>query len=229
MSAPGTVTLAIKSSGSGIVDPAGNLLTAGGSTATVTWGDASFKRPLCLAPDLCFCARADNVPPTSSLGVQIDSAAGTVTPTNSALLKFTIAFSETIVGLTASSFAVGGTTVGTAVTSVGGSGASYTVWLAGMSSSGTVTLALKALDNGVTDLAGNHITGVGGTATIDWGALCLLAGWLAAAHVTVCSLGSFVFLLCRHDPANDCCRRCVRQRHRLADQRRHPALQRHLL
>ena len=69
-------------------------------------------------------------------------------PTNAASLSYTVAFNESVTGLTASDFKVTGTATGCVPGDPVGSGSSYTVALTGCSE-GTVIVVLKA--NSVTD------------------------------------------------------------------------------
>jgi hypothetical protein len=83
----------------------------------------------------------DNVAPT----VTINQAVGQTDPTNASPITFTVAFSETVTGFTASDVSLAGSTVGgTLVTNVSGSGANYTVTVTGMTGTGTVVATIPA-------------------------------------------------------------------------------------
>jgi len=91
----------------------------------------------------------DNTAPT----VTVNQAAGQADPTNASPIAFTVVFSESVTGFTAEDVSVGGTSGGTKVATVSGSGPTYTVSVSGMSGDGTVTASVPA--GGVLDQAGN--------------------------------------------------------------------------
>jgi hypothetical protein len=91
----------------------------------------------------------DNVAPT----VTVNQAAGQADPTNDPSIEFTVVFSESVTGVGAGDFTVGGTAPGAHVDSVSGSGTTYTVTVHGAIGSGTVTLTMPA--GGASDGAGN--------------------------------------------------------------------------
>lgn len=113
-----------------------------------------------------------------SFGLQADAVAPAVSsivragsnPTNAASVQFTVTYTEAVVGVTASNFSL--TTVGLAgasITSVAGSGNTYTVTVNTGSGDGTVQLNQQT-NTGITDLAFNALTGgvvAGETYTID--------------------------------------------------------------
>ena len=76
----------------------------------------------------------------------------TGSPTNAASLVYSLDFNESVTGLAAGDFTIGGTATGWGVASISGSGASYTVTLTG-GTNGTVSLTLEL--NKVADAAGN--------------------------------------------------------------------------
>jgi hypothetical protein len=91
----------------------------------------------------------DNVAPT----VTVNQAAGQADPTNNPSIEFTVVFSESVTGVGAGDFTVGGTAPGAHVDSVSGSGTTYTVTVHGATGSGTVILTMPA--GGASDGAGN--------------------------------------------------------------------------
>ncbi|MDH5351028.1 MAG: Ig-like domain-containing protein, partial [Betaproteobacteria bacterium] len=87
-------------------------------------------------------------------GVTIDQAAGQADPTNESPIEFTVLFSEEVFGFGAEDIDFSGSTVGgELVASVMGSGASYTVSVSGMTSSGLVVASIGA--GAAADAAGN--------------------------------------------------------------------------
>ncbi|NOH02331.1 MAG: hypothetical protein HND47_10440 [Chloroflexi bacterium] len=83
-----------------------------------------------------------------------------VTPTSSSSVDFTVTFSEPVVGVDVSDFSlftIGVT--GASITSVGGSGASYTVSVNTGSGNGTIRLDVPDTAT-ITDLAGNPLAGL---------------------------------------------------------------------
>ncbi|TXN67259.1 tail fiber protein, partial [Methylobacterium sp. WL6] len=108
----------------------------------------------------------------------VDHAVPTITgivpsttgPTNATTLTETVTFSEAVTGVTADDFTVTSSGTATAqVASVSGSGTTYTVALNQATGDGTVRLDLKASGTGITDTAGNPITGglTGPQTTLD--------------------------------------------------------------
>ena len=97
----------------------------------------------------------DNTPPTVS-SINLASA----NPSSAASVSWTVIFSENVVGLTASNFTPvpGGGLTGAAITSITGSGTTWTVTASTGSGSGTLGLNLSNA-SGITDLAGNALTG----------------------------------------------------------------------
>ncbi len=88
--------------------------------------------------------------------VTVNQASGQADPTNETAIDFTVVFSEPVTGFAASDLTIGGTAGGTKTGTISGSGPTYTVSVSGMSSNGTVTLALAA--SRVTDAVGNNNT-----------------------------------------------------------------------
>ena len=132
-----------------IVDPFGNPL--GGTGA----GNGNFTGQT---------YTIDTTPPTV-LSVNRVGAS----PTKATSVQFAVTFSETVSGVAASDFALAatGTAAGT-ISTVSGSGASYTVAVSGVSGNGALGLNL-ANDGAIADLAGNALSGTftGQTYTID--------------------------------------------------------------
>ncbi|MCX8125984.1 MAG: S8 family serine peptidase, partial [Dehalococcoidia bacterium] len=101
-------------------------------------------------------------------------------PTSAASVNFTVTFSEAVSGVDASDFSLSttGAISGASVTSVGGSGATYTVAVSTGTGPGTLRLDLNASGTGIQDLNGNAIasgftsgeeyTIVGGTIPNPW-------------------------------------------------------------
>lgn len=92
----------------------------------------------------------DAVAPT----VTINAAADQIDPTSTANIRFTVAFSEKVLGFTSSDVSLTGTTAtGTIVAMVTGAGPIYTVSVTGMTGAGNVVASIPAA--AATDLAGN--------------------------------------------------------------------------
>ena len=84
----------------------------------------------------------------------INQAAGQVDPTSTSPINFTVAFSETVTGFTASDISFANSTVGgTLSAAVTGTGATYNVAVSGMSGAGNVVVSVPA--GAATDAAGN--------------------------------------------------------------------------
>jgi hypothetical protein len=122
-------------------DAAGNPSTASTSIDnTVTW------EPV-----------VDNTPPT----VTIDQAVGQADPAFGTSVVFTVTFSEPVTGFGPEDVILGGTAGPTTAVVTGGPSV-YTVAVSGMSTKGTVTLAIAS--GGVLDLSGNPNSG---STTVD--------------------------------------------------------------
>lgn len=126
MTATGTVTAEV--SPNAATDAAGNASAA--STSTDNSVDYDGARPT----------------------VTINQANGQADPTNASPVTFTVVFSESVTGFTASDVTVGGT-AGPTTSSVTGSGTTYSVAVSGMTVTGTVTATVNP--GGATDIAGN--------------------------------------------------------------------------
>jgi hypothetical protein len=97
----------------------------------------------------------DTTPPTAS---SIDTIGA---PSNTGgTEQFAVTFSESVTGVDTSDFALANTggVTGT-INSISGSGASYTVTVTGASGTGTMGLNLNGSGTGITDIAGNAISG----------------------------------------------------------------------
>jgi hypothetical protein len=88
--------------------------------------------------------------------VTINQAAAQADPSNSPALNFTAVFSEPVTGFATGDVTVSGTTGGTKTATVTGSGTTYNVAVTGMTSGGTVTVAIASAR--ATDLATNSNT-----------------------------------------------------------------------
>ncbi|PKU25885.1 Ig-like domain-containing protein [Telmatospirillum siberiense] len=117
---------------------------------------------------------------SSGLSVTIDTTAPSVasdvrigsTPTNGSSEQFTVTFSESVTGVDATDFTVTttGTVASTGISVALVSGTVYTVTVTGLSGTGTLRLDLNSSGTGITDTAGNAISGgyaSGQTYTID--------------------------------------------------------------
>ena len=86
--------------------------------------------------------------------VTINQAAGQADPTSASPINFTVTFSETVTGFTASDISFAGSTVGGTLTAVvTGTGPTYNVAVSGMTGAGTVVVSVPA--GAATDAAGN--------------------------------------------------------------------------
>jgi len=98
----------------------------------------------------------DTTSPAVSSIVRVNAS-----PTNAAIVQYTVTFSESVAGVDTTDFAVttAGVT-GASVTGVIGSGSTYTVTVSSGSGDGTIRLDLTD-DDTVADLAGNKLGGTG--------------------------------------------------------------------
>ncbi|WP_306604342.1 autotransporter-associated beta strand repeat-containing protein [Azonexus sp.] len=136
ISGNGTLRLDLNSSGTGIKDSANNAIAAGytsGQTYTI-----------------------DTAAPTiSSIAVSGTPAA------DATAIDYTVTFAESVTGVNSADFTlstVSGSTTGT-ITGVTGSGNSYTVSVGSITGTGTLRLDLNNTSTGITDSAGNAISG----------------------------------------------------------------------
>jgi hypothetical protein len=113
--------------------------------------------------------------PFSGPTVTLDSVAPQVssialpdpTLTNLSQVRFTINFTESVQGLTASNLQLLGTLTGASIADISGSGSTYTVLV--NTSAATGTLGLSVANNiGLTDLAGNLLSNPGFTSTLQY-------------------------------------------------------------
>src|SRR5439155_1111216 len=81
----------------------------------------------------------DNTAPS----VTIDQASGQSDPTNQSPINFTVVFSESVTGFTASDVSLSGT-AGATTAVVSGSGTTYNVAVSGMTGDGTVIATIPA-------------------------------------------------------------------------------------
>src|SRR5205814_550904 len=127
----GTLGLNLKSSGTGIADPAGNAISGGFTGQVYT---------------------IDKTPPA----VTIDQASGQSDPTAATPINFTVVFSESV-----SDFATGDVTLsgtaGATTAAVTGSGTTYNVAVSGMTADGTVIAGVAG--GAAHDAAGNGRSG----------------------------------------------------------------------
>ena len=92
----------------------------------------------------------DKIAPT----VTINQAAGQADPTSTSPINFTVTFSETVTGFTASDISFAGSTASGALSAVvTGTGPTYNVAVSGMTGTGTVVVSVPA--GAATDAAGN--------------------------------------------------------------------------
>ncbi len=132
----GALGLDLNSAGTGIKDLAGNAISGGLTGGTYT---------------------IDTTPPV----VTSITANGALT-NNTNSDQFTVTFSKPVTGVTAADFNLttsntpGGTALATnGITSITGSGTTYTVTVGGVAGDGTLRLDLKASSTGITDVVGN--------------------------------------------------------------------------
>ena len=86
--------------------------------------------------------------------VTINQAAGQADPTNASPINFTVTFSETVTGFTASDISFASSTAGGTLTAaVTGTGSTYNVAVSGMTGTGNVVVSVPA--GAATDAAGN--------------------------------------------------------------------------
>jgi hypothetical protein len=128
--------------------------TTGSKTVTVTVNDGNGSGQ---AQFTVTVSPADAVPPTVSSINRSGSS-----PTNAASLQWAVTFSESVTGVNAADFslAMGGGVSGASVSSVSGSGASYTVTASTGSGDGTLGLNLVD-DDSIVDGAANKLGGTG--------------------------------------------------------------------
>src|SRR5262249_34200209 len=93
-------------------------------------------------------------PDTTAPTVTINQASGQADPTSASPINFTVTFSETVTGFTASDISFAGSTAGGALSAtVTGTGPTYNVAVSGMTGSGNVVVSVPA--GAGTDAAGH--------------------------------------------------------------------------
>ncbi len=136
----GTLGLDLKSSGTGIMDAAGNIIPGGftsGESYTIEQADVT-------APSV----------------QSIDRFSPTTQSTSTTSVVFRVTFSENVSGVDVNDFSLTATgTVQGTINSVNGSGGTYDVTLGSLSGSGDIRLDLKGSGTGIVDAAGNAISG----------------------------------------------------------------------
>ncbi|WP_426608556.1 tail fiber protein [Bradyrhizobium sp. McL0616] len=131
----GTLRLDFKSGSSNVTDAAGNGTSAGFTGGGVYSIDHT-------------------APAVSSI------AANGASPNNAGSDQFTVTFSENVTGVDATDFAITSTgNVADSGISVSGNGKVYTVTVNGVTGDGTLRLDLRASGTGISDSAGNAISG----------------------------------------------------------------------
>ena len=145
ISGTGTLGLHLNATGTGITDAAGNAISGGftaGQTYTIEQADVT-------APQVSGIVR--HTPATES--------------TTASEVVYAVTFSEAVSGVDLSDFTLtqGGTATGT-LAALTGSGSSYLLTVNGISGTGTLRLDVKASGTGISDAAGNGLSGgfVGG-------------------------------------------------------------------
>jgi hypothetical protein len=157
----------------GITGASVTTVTGSGATYTVTVstgsGDGTVSIDLAASPTVADLAgntlttaftngEAYTLDRTAPVVNSITRVSGAANPTNASSVLFTVTFSEAVSGVDANDFAmdVAGIT-GASVTTVTGSGTTYTVTVSNGSGDGTVSIDLAASPT-VSDLAGNTLT-----------------------------------------------------------------------
>ncbi len=155
VSGSGTTYTVTVNSGSGNGNITLNLVNATGLNATI-----STSLPFVGATYTI----DKSAPSASSIAVSGSPAA------NATSVNFLVTFSESVTGVDVSDFTIDGVGVTGNITSVSGSGASYTVTVASVAGTGSLSIDLKSSGTGITDGAGNAISGgftSGATQTVD--------------------------------------------------------------
>ncbi|HEX7897492.1 MAG TPA: Ig-like domain-containing protein [Planctomycetota bacterium] len=148
----GATTKIVTGSGTTYTVEVGGMTSSGAVTATIAAGgahDAAGNANLASTSTDNLVTRDVTVPT-----VTVNQAGGQADPTNASPILFTVTFSETVNGFTASDVSFAGSTAGgTLAALVGGPGPIYTVSVSGMSGDGTVVVSIPA--SAVTDGVGN--------------------------------------------------------------------------
>jgi len=124
-------------SGNGVVDTTLPVTTTMGEVITATATDSADNTSEFSA---CMNVIADTVPPS----VTINQAANQVDPAYTVPILFTIVFSEPVTGFTGTDISFAGSTAGSMLASVTGSGTNYTVSVAGMTGPGIIVVSIPA-------------------------------------------------------------------------------------
>jgi hypothetical protein len=194
---------------SGVSGAAVSGVSGSGDTYTVTVdtgsGDGTIRLDVPVTATITDLAgnSLGNLPFTNGETYNIDKTAPTVlsitrgsaNPTNAASVNFTVTFSESVMDVNASDFAL--TTIGVSgatITNVSGSDNTFTVTVSTGSGDGTIRLDVSALAN-IIDLAGNPLSGLpftsGETYTIDKTAPTVLSIVRASPNPTNASSVNF--------------------------------------
>ncbi len=152
--APGVLTKTVTGSGTTYSVAVSGMTGSGTVVANVPAGAAhdSVGNPNKASTSVDNVVTYDITPPT----VTINQAVGQADPTNASPIRFTVVFSESVNGFTASDVTLGGTAPGVLTKTVTGSGTTYTISVSGMTGSGTVVANVPA--GAATDGAGNSST-----------------------------------------------------------------------
>jgi len=151
VSGNGSIGVNLISGSTGISDATGNPLPAGGFTTGQTY-------------------TIDQAPPTA---VSINFQSPSTSTTSAASVTLRITFSERVTGVDATDFLITATGVSgsvSGVAAVGTTGSIYDVTISSVVGNGTLRLDLKASGTGISDAAGNPLSGGysgGDTYTID--------------------------------------------------------------
>jgi hypothetical protein len=104
---------------------------------------------------------------TTGVTVTINQASGQADPTGTSPINFTVVFSSAVTGFTSGDVSLSGTAGGTLVPTVSGSGTTYNVAVAGMTTAGTVVATIPA---GVAaDGARTNVASTSTDNTVTWG------------------------------------------------------------
>ncbi len=161
VSGDGTLRLDLNSSGTGIADAAGNAIAGGYASGQVY--------------------TIEHTPPAVASITTVGSS-----PNSANSEQFTVTFTEAVTGVAAGDFALtttntpgGAALTDTGISSISGSGATYTVTVGGVAGDGTMRLDLNANSTGIVDAAGNGATSAftgGGVYTIEHTPPTVVAG-----------------------------------------------------
>ncbi len=133
-------------SGNSVVDTTLPVTTTMGQMITATATDPADNTSEFSA---CVSVIADTVPPT----VTINQAVLQADPAYTAPILFSVVFSKSVTGFTGTDISFAGSTAGSMLASVTGSGANYTVSVAGMTGPGIIVVSIPA--GAATDASSN--------------------------------------------------------------------------